>query len=249
MLLGNQKQVELWDKRAKFQDQTHYSGLKAKYFEELSLKKITEIVDFQDRLVLDIGCGTGWMTLKLAPKTKKIIGIDFSQEMIRRAKEKLNGSFQNVSFKVMDGRNLRFEKETFDIVLAVGTFGLTKDLTPFFKEARRVLKKGGAFIFTCYNKNLFSKLFLFKRKSVFPKIYFSERQIKEMLKKYKFEIKDIKSFYFLLPPIVWGVNYCLPSLAMKNIWISSIIKLDKYLSSQKISKNKGGTLLFCALKR
>src|SRR5882757_3125607 len=56
-------------------------------------------VQTSDR-VLDLGCGSGWATRLVAERfhPKKIVGIDISDEMIRRAAEQSNG-IPNIEFK------------------------------------------------------------------------------------------------------------------------------------------------------
>ena len=70
--------------------------------------------------VLDIGCGIGKITARIASCMPQgcVIGIDNSEEMIKLARSKFpQTTYLNVSFQVMDARKLTF-KEQFDRVFS-----------------------------------------------------------------------------------------------------------------------------------
>ncbi|HWP61290.1 MAG TPA: class I SAM-dependent methyltransferase [Candidatus Paceibacterota bacterium] len=97
--------------------------------------------------VLDLGCGTGRTTVYLA-RTCEVIGVDYSEAMIRRAKE----LHPLLDLRVMDARKLEFPDESFDAVFF--SFDGIDYLYPFaerlkgLREIRRVLKPGSVFAFT-----------------------------------------------------------------------------------------------------
>src|SRR5215470_3693052 len=61
--------------------------------------------------ILDVGCGTGHLTAKIAAAGAIVTGIDRSADMIRQAQEK----YPHVQFQVMDAREITFA-ECFDAV-------------------------------------------------------------------------------------------------------------------------------------
>ena len=68
---------------------------------------------------LDLGTGGGEKLLKNYPNVGEIIGTDFSEEMIKTAKENTKKyPDRNVQFLVMDNLNMKFETEIFDLVSA-----------------------------------------------------------------------------------------------------------------------------------
>lgn len=95
--------------------------------------------------VLDVACGTGDFTLIFAQKagpTGKVVGLDFSREMLARAKEKLS-SFPQVRFVEGDALNLPFPAASFDFVFssfALRNFG---NLPRALAEMSRVTRRGG----------------------------------------------------------------------------------------------------------
>ncbi|WP_290920441.1 methyltransferase domain-containing protein [Halodesulfovibrio sp.] len=97
--------------------------------------------------VLDMGCGAGIDTLiaaKLAEPEGSSIGVDFSEDMIRRAQSnKELAGVENVSFQVVDGTELPFIDEQFDVVTTNAMLNLAVDKESVLTEAYRVLKSGG----------------------------------------------------------------------------------------------------------
>lgn len=95
---------------------------------------------------LDLGCGTGILTFKIADKVKKIIGLDISKDMITKA-QTINKK-SNVIFKVADiSKKLDFPDSSFDFVISSLTLCHIDNLEQVYKEIYRVLKKNGVFIF------------------------------------------------------------------------------------------------------
>ncbi len=99
--------------------------------------------------VLDIGCGIGRMDRHIAPRVKKLIGIDVSGEMVRRARERLRG-LGNVEFVEGDGRSLApLASASVDVVFSHICFQhMPKSvMREYCREAHRVLVPGGRFLF------------------------------------------------------------------------------------------------------
>ena len=74
-------------------------------------------------VVLDVGCGEGFITNQLNPLCKRIIGIDYSEEAIKIAKM----AHRDIDFLVMTATNLQFENQSFEKVLCLELF---EHLTP-----------------------------------------------------------------------------------------------------------------------
>ena len=94
--------------------------------------------------ILDVGCGTGVMfgrLKKLAGRQGQVIGIDFSQAMIKRAKNKYKKDKKN--FVCVDAHDLPFKDKTFDRVIYFSSFPHLSDKKKTIKEASRVLKPKG----------------------------------------------------------------------------------------------------------
>ncbi len=98
--------------------------------------------------VLDICCGSGTLTLKLAQELKdkkdgQITGLDFSEKMLEKACQKAKEKDLSVNFILGDALNLPFEDQSFNKL--VNTFAL-RNLTSIeraLSEMLRVLEKDG----------------------------------------------------------------------------------------------------------
>jgi SAM-dependent methyltransferase len=107
---------------------------------------------------LDIGCGNGALTIKLAQKYTKaqIVGIDYwgkNWEYSKKACERnaeIEGVSERVTFQKANAASLPFNDDYFDAVVSNFVFhmvGKSKDKREVVREALRVVKKGGAFSF------------------------------------------------------------------------------------------------------
>lgn len=98
-------------------------------------------------VVLDLGSGAGFdcfLASKKVGKTGKIIGVDMTEKMVEKAKELAKKyGYTNVEFKLGDIDNLPIESGTVDVIISNCVINLAPDKLKVFKEAKRVLKKGG----------------------------------------------------------------------------------------------------------
>ncbi len=94
---------------------------------------------------LDLGCGSGELTIQLASSFKEIIGVDYTPEYIETAeKDRKKYNIENIKFIKGDAQNLPFKDDAFDIIYS-SRGPLSADYN-FMKESLRVLKKGGLLI-------------------------------------------------------------------------------------------------------
>ncbi len=105
--------------------------------------------------ILDVGCGTGRHSIEMTRRGYNIQGIDLSESMLRRAKQKAEANSLNIRFTRCDARNLSFNQE-FDvaIMLCEGGFPLMETDEMNFEILSSVsnsLKKKSKFIFTTLN--------------------------------------------------------------------------------------------------
>lgn len=94
--------------------------------------------------VLELGSGTGKNTEWLLNKAERIIGLDFSQEMLNKAKEKI--SDKRVTFKKVDlTKDWKTENNFADLITSSLTLEHIKNLDHIFFQANQKLKKNGLF--------------------------------------------------------------------------------------------------------
>jgi len=98
--------------------------------------------------VLDLGCGTGLQVPLVQESADRITGIDISEGLLQVARRK----FSNVNFLLADACDLPFQDSYFDTVISYGeVFSHISEYKTAFKEAIRVLKPGGYFLFSILN--------------------------------------------------------------------------------------------------
>jgi trans-aconitate methyltransferase len=91
--------------------------------------------------VLDVGCGTGHLTAKIAANGARVTGIDRSAEMIQQART----AYPALRFEVMDAREIAFA-EKFDAVFSNATLHWITDPERAVKGIAGVLRPGGRFV-------------------------------------------------------------------------------------------------------
>ncbi len=92
--------------------------------------------------ILEVGVGTG-KNIPYYPADSEITAIDFSEKMLKRARDKAGKSKIKVHLAQMDVQNLEFEDNTFDTVLASFVFCSVPDPIRGLTEVARVCKVGG----------------------------------------------------------------------------------------------------------
>ena len=115
-----------------------------KRWRRLVSKKLKDILDREDALVLDVACGTGDLSIELQTAGKaKVIGTDFCRPMLEIAYDKNTKNDTAIPYIEADGMNLSFADDTFDAVTIA--FGLRNfsNWQDGLTELHRILKKGG----------------------------------------------------------------------------------------------------------
>jgi len=92
--------------------------------------------------VLEIGVGTG-NNFPYYPADAEITAVDFSEEMLKRARSRASRLKVKVDLRQMDAQNLEFADNTFDTVVATAVFCAIPDPVRGIREVERVCKPGG----------------------------------------------------------------------------------------------------------
>jgi SAM-dependent methyltransferase len=91
--------------------------------------------------ILDLGCGTGHLTGKIAEAGAEVVGVDRSPDMIAQAREK----YPALRFEVMDACELALD-ESFDAVFSNATLHWIHTPERVIAGIARLLKPGGRFV-------------------------------------------------------------------------------------------------------
>lgn len=105
--------------------------------------------------ILDIGCGMGTTLMSIAESHtlgKQFIGVDFSERMIARARDKSKDLQENIrknsAFFVADVQEMPYMDEQFDFIYSECVFNLVQNRTKAMQEVHRLLAPGGIFVYT-----------------------------------------------------------------------------------------------------
>lgn len=152
--------------------------------------------------VLEIGCGTGGTALRLAPSVASYRATDFSTEMVRIAREKMehaNPAPANLRFDLASAETA-LDGGPFEAICAFNVLHLVEDLPGLLRDLYRSLKPGGLLI---------SKTWCFADLSHRPRLLFgalkavglfppaaslTEAQLRQLLQVAGFAIVDHRVF-------------------------------------------------------
>jgi ubiquinone/menaquinone biosynthesis C-methylase UbiE len=112
--------------------------------ENIELKEMLKLVDISNKKVLDVGCGRGRVTIKIAKKAKEVYAIDVDRESIITARKRVsNLKLKNVKFDIMNSDKINYPNRFFDVVLCPWSLHHIKNKDKTLKQIRRVLKRNG----------------------------------------------------------------------------------------------------------
>ena len=129
-----------WNKWASRYDRT-MSGSRNTY--DFIIREIKKTLN-RDMTVLELACGTGLVSERIAGSVKMLEATDFSEDMIREAKEKAHSC--RLHFSVQDATNLPYAPETFDAVIISNALHVMPSPDKALSEIARVLKSNGILI-------------------------------------------------------------------------------------------------------
>ncbi|KAM6893939.1 putative methyltransferase [Xenentodon cancila] len=105
----------------------------------------------QNKLAVDVGCGSGQGTVLLAPHFSRVVGTDISPAQLEMASA--NGNLPNVSYRQCPAEELPFASGEVDLVTAMSAAHWF-DRQRFLQEADRVLRPGGCLALVNYTMDM-----------------------------------------------------------------------------------------------
>tara|TARA_Y100000590_G_scaffold346651_1_gene396995 strand:- start:1153 stop:1779 length:627 start_codon:yes stop_codon:yes gene_type:complete len=131
--------------------------------------------------ILDAGCGTGLVGKELKKEGfKKLVGLDFSQEMLNLIPKNL---YQNLELVDLN-YPLKYQDNSFDAIICVGTFTYGHVKAQSLSEFIRIIKPNGLICFTV-NEGIYEK-------------YEFDKRIIEFEKKNKWKILELKKSSYII---------------------------------------------------
>lgn len=146
------KVTDYYDKKAKYYDVWNIHTIRLTYVDINFFEKVFIAHGINPRTVLDVGCGTGRLSLGLAKKGYVVTGVDVSSKSVEIAKNKVNG--YPAKFVVSEISKYS-PSERFDCAVSgddvVGHFIFNSYAIRSMSAVFRCLNKGGIFIFDAAN--------------------------------------------------------------------------------------------------
>ena len=118
------------------------------YHKRLIKEIFSPALDRKDKII-DIGCGAGGLSRKLAQVVSEgeVVGIDISEGYIKKLKRSIergkSGAYKNLIFKLGSAENIPCPDNYFDHAVVSESFGFWSELEKSVAEIKRVLKLGG----------------------------------------------------------------------------------------------------------
>ncbi len=139
--------------------------------------------------LLDLGCGTGFLTLGLLDSARSIIALDIAVPMLKVTQSKLADK-DSVSSVCADAEQLPFVKHSVDGVFSNLALQWCINLEVVFADIKRTLRPGGALIFSTFGPQTLQEL-----KTAWAKVdehshvndFYSEQQLQDFLRQAGFE--------------------------------------------------------------
>lgn len=125
---------EYFDKRPGDRTEEQRNAWKQFFLEKLGKKPLK---------ILDVGTGTGFLSISLTEMGHEVVGIDISEGMLSQARKKAERRGLDLKLMIEDAESLSLEDETFDIVVTNAVLWSLPNPKKAVREWKRVLKPGG----------------------------------------------------------------------------------------------------------
>ena len=116
-----------------------------------------EIIDLLELkpyyVVADLGCGSGYFSVPISHKVKKVYGIDVQKEMIEFLEQKIQEQkIVNIITLLTKENKIPLKNESVDVLLSMNTLHEFKDKEKMISEIKRVLKPKGQAVMVDFKK-------------------------------------------------------------------------------------------------
>lgn len=147
--LAWEKNADFWD--CKMGDESNY------FHREIVRPRTEELLDInKGDLVLDIACGNGNFSERMAQNGARVIAFDYSERLIEHAKRRRSKHEKQISFHVCDATSYEailslMQDKPFDKAVANMAVMDISDIAPLFRAVYDLLCDGGSFVFSTHH--------------------------------------------------------------------------------------------------
>ena len=141
-----QESRQYWDYLAQSFDDEPDHGLRDSLVLEAWTELLKTWVPATNATILDIGCGTGSLSVILARLGHTVTGIDLSPSMISLARTKAAAYGLEIEFHIMDASHVQFAEHQFDVILCRHLLWALSEPEQVLQRWIKLLKPGGRLI-------------------------------------------------------------------------------------------------------
>ncbi len=109
-------------------------------------------MDFQGQKVLDVGCGAGALSCRLAKMGARVTAIDITEAAVALARRNARAQGLDMDIVRMDAEDMALPPASFDFVFSWGVLHHTDDIGAAFREVSRVLRPGKSGLVMVYHR-------------------------------------------------------------------------------------------------
>lgn len=121
-----------------------WNAMRQKYFNQDIRPMLLERIDFKGKSVIDLGAGTGYLSLELAKHARVVFAIDQSQNMLEQIKARADRqNLSNVFTLISDVNSISFHSNQIDIVTMNMALHHIQDPVLIIREIHRLLNEEG----------------------------------------------------------------------------------------------------------
>jgi ubiquinone/menaquinone biosynthesis C-methylase UbiE len=152
-----------WSGRAAEFDRGPSHGVLTQTQHQAWLDLLREVAGPPPLKVLDVGCGTGFLALRMAELGHTAVGIDLSEEMLAEARRKVEGIGLVATFQLGDAEAPPLDGAPYDVILERHVIWTLPQPKEALRAWRALLKPGGLLI-------LIEGIFEMSDRTVYPQI-------------------------------------------------------------------------------
>jgi 2-polyprenyl-3-methyl-5-hydroxy-6-metoxy-1,4-benzoquinol methylase len=137
---------QIWNEAAASFDEQPDHGLHDPHVRAAWKNLLQDLLPSTPGIALDIGCGTGSLTVLLAELGHTVTGADISPSMIELARQKTQAAHHKVDLRVMDAAFPIFQPQQFDVIVCRHLLWALPDPDQVLRRWANLLKRGGRLI-------------------------------------------------------------------------------------------------------